>query len=841
MMERDDGAGSPGPVCARDLRRRALFGNPDWNGIDFVEVACDQRSLCVHFFGAPPAGLTVRHVRIEGGRRVRDIRVLQVALDASDDPERDSCLRVMLDKYGDFSTYRLCLVDPEAAPKPPPGFDPRYACVEFSFKTGCPSPFDCKSATACTEPAAADAGIDYLAKDYDSFRRMLLERLALSMPDWQERHVPDLGVTLVELLAYKADMLSYYQDAVATEAYLETARQRVSVRRHVRLLDYRLHEGCNARAWLVLEPDRDHLTLPPDVSFATGSAALAARDGSNIVPEERVRHLAPGAQLRFMPILRDGATGIELARAHNRIAFYTWGDTECCLAQGTTRATLVDEGKDHTRVLDALGKGDVLVFEEVLGPSTGDAADSDPGHRHAVRLTRVERIEDGLLHRLLLEIEWAPEDALPFALCLSARLPAPACRVVPDITVARGNVILVEHGEPVEETLGPVEAEQGAGECACEGSLVDASATVLPFRPQLTRAPLTHSVPLAAQVPAASALDQDPRQALPRVRLDEADAEGAPTGPRWEARHDLLGSRRDDRHFVAEVDDDGFARLRFGDGEIGRAPGAGTCLRAVYLAGNGAAGNTPAGTITCLVWRTPLPPGARVEVTNPMAARGGIEPETTASARLLAPYAFRQVLQRAVTAEDYAELAQRDPRVQRAGAHLRWTGSWYEARVDVDPLGQEELDPALRRALAGRLHRYRRIGHDLAVRAARYVPLAITLQVCVQPHYVRGHVAAALADAFSNRVLAGGRPGFFHPDRLGLGDTIAVSALVGAAHAVEGVDSVCVSMLQRFGEPARGELEAGFLQLAPGEIAQLDDDPDFPERGQLTLILKGGL
>ena len=67
------------------------------------------------------------------------------------------------------------------------------------------------------------------------------------MPDWTERHVPDLGVALVEVLAYTGDYLSYYQDAVATEAYLQTARNRVSVRRHARLTGYRLHEGCHAR------------------------------------------------------------------------------------------------------------------------------------------------------------------------------------------------------------------------------------------------------------------------------------------------------------------------------------------------------------------------------------------------------------------------------------------------------------------------------------------------------------------------------------------------------------------------------------------------------------------
>jgi hypothetical protein len=77
----------------------------------------------------------------------------------------------------------------------------------------------------------------------------MFDRLAITLPDWTEQHVPDVFVTLVELLAYIGDDLSYYEDAVATEAYLQTARQRISVRRHARLVDYRLHEGCHARAW----------------------------------------------------------------------------------------------------------------------------------------------------------------------------------------------------------------------------------------------------------------------------------------------------------------------------------------------------------------------------------------------------------------------------------------------------------------------------------------------------------------------------------------------------------------------------------------------------------------
>src|SRR6185436_6967994 len=92
--------------------------------------------------------------------------------------------------------------------------------------------------------------------------------------DWRERHAPDIGITLVELLAYIGDYLSYYQDAVATEAYLDTARQRISVRRHARLIDYQMHEGCNARAWVCVETDSDCKRNSRDIYFVTNCAEL---------------------------------------------------------------------------------------------------------------------------------------------------------------------------------------------------------------------------------------------------------------------------------------------------------------------------------------------------------------------------------------------------------------------------------------------------------------------------------------------------------------------------------------------------------------------------------------
>ena len=46
-----------------------------------------------------------------------------------------------------------------------------------------------------------------------------------SLPIGQAR-LADVEVTLVELFAYVADVLAYYQDKAATEAYLETCTHR---------------------------------------------------------------------------------------------------------------------------------------------------------------------------------------------------------------------------------------------------------------------------------------------------------------------------------------------------------------------------------------------------------------------------------------------------------------------------------------------------------------------------------------------------------------------------------------------------------------------------------------
>lgn len=814
-------------VCRIDRRRRRLFGNIDWNGIDYLDVADDQRSLCVHFFGGIPEGVGPGNVRISGGRRIRDIRVVDVQPDPTRDEELDDCLRIVLDRPGDFSTYTICLVDV-------PGIDPRFSCLDFSFKTACHSDLDCGQGEICPPPARSEPDMNYLAKDYASFLQLIYDRLALILPEWRERHAADLQVTLVELLAYAGDYLSYYQDAVATEAYLGTARQRISIRRHLRLIDYALHEGCNARAWVTVETDADFtLETAAEFCFVTDCPGMPAGE-RGFVEAASLAQVQSHLYTVFEPL---GSQGPFVFRAaHSRIAFYDWGDGECCLPKGATRATLLDHADEPDSEAEPrlrLVAGDYLLFEEERGPLTGNPADADPEHRHVVRLTRVERVYDALMEALVLEIEWAPEDALPFPLCISSRRPPPDCDSVRDVSIARGNVIPVDHGRTGNQVLDDVPGRLVPVECACEGSIIESRRESLAYRPRLERAPLTFAEPLPPQAPAAGLFERDPRLAVPSVSL--TDSEG-----RWEARRDLLRSGGDDRHFVVEADDEGFAHLRFGDGRHGRSPAIGAAPAAVYRSGNGLAGNVGREAISRLVLRSGQVDGARIRVRNPLPAAGGSDREPVEEARLSAPGMIHARRERAIVAEDYAELAARDSRLQGAAAGLRWSGSWHEARVAIDSKGFSDPDPELIESIAAGLHIYRRIGHDLAVVPARVVPLRLAMHVCVLPHFSRAHVKADLIDIFSAGIRTNGKPGFFNPDNLRFGQSVALSAIVAAAMGVDGVETVRVDQLHRLNEPDGGAaLASGRLTLRPGEIARLDGDPNYPENGEIELSMGG--
>ncbi|MEO8663273.1 MAG: putative baseplate assembly protein [Bryobacteraceae bacterium] len=815
--------------CQKDERRDAVRRLQGWNGIDYIEVGPDQRTLNVFFLGKLPPEFSAdnpalpQHLLLEGGERITGIQITDVDPVVNEDPELDDFLVVKLDRAGDFSRYTLSLIGVEKV-------DPRYGSSSFTFKIDCPSDLDCAPACGCEPPVLPQPEINYLAKDYASFRQLIFDRMALLVPGWQERHVPDLGVALVETLAYEGDALSYYQDAVATEAYLDTARLRRSVRRHVRLVDYQLHEGCNARALLAVEVDSEVELDASRVSFITGMND-ALTDKRTILEWDDLREVSSQDYEVFEPFPRQG--NLKWIPAHSTIRIYTWGNKECCLKRGATSTALLDTGLD-------LKSGDLLIFEEVLGPVTGAAADADPTHRHAVRLTNATKGTDPVVLDAegqptpYVLVEWAAEDALPIPYCVSAIGGAPACQYINDITVVRGNVLVVDHGRTWDpEDLGTVVTRHSGAECLCAGRPADVVTVPGPYSPALSRTQLTFRAPLDPANAAALSLT-DPRAALPQVWLTSQ-----PPAP-WEPRYDLVASMGWEAHYVVEIDDNGIAHLRFGDGQLGKQPAAGMAFQAAYRTGNGIRGNVGPEAISRLVLTNLSLSGVGIRVRNPLPAAGGQDAEPTAEAKLFAPHLFRKCIDRAIIAADYEEIAERNPAVQNASAELVWTGSWYEADVAIDPFGVETLSTDMVTSLTTYLEKYRRMGHDLHVEPAVYVPLHLELEVCALPGYQKAHVRAALLDVFSNRRFARGVKGFFHPDNLTFGEGIYLSVIIATAQAVPGVECVTVTQFHHLFLPPNKELENGLLPLTNNEIARLDNDPDYPEHGKLVIKVNGG-
>lgn len=869
-----------GPIC-RDAKRRAdILTHPVLNGIDFVEyerrpLAIHKQVLVVTFLKPLPDpphsdpdgayGLTLPAnlglVIIQGGTRIVNIRPLEASLVGDK-------LEIAVSEEGDFSIYVLALgwSEPDGTfQQQIPALDIQFSIAPINFKAGCPTDFDCRELEICPPDQFAEPVIDYLAKDNASFRQLLIDLIPQLNPGWIERNPSDLGIALIELLSFEGDNLSYFQDAVANEAYLDTARQRASAKKHARLVDYPMHDGRNAWTFVHFEVGSDgeiplgtkimsRVTAPLRSKSATPDVVVPEAD----VPPETFDSDPALAQVRVF----ETAFPLTVSINNNRIFLHTWGNLECCLPKGTRTAYLyflADGVGEREAFLPVLAAGDFLLLEEIMGPKTGAKADADPTHRQVVQLegTPMPTVDPAYRNRLtqdgdlqvfrngdaplpLLRVTWRRVDALRFPLCLSARIPG-RDRLI-NVSVARGNMVLADHGRTIEELFVPARP---------------VSANKI-FRFRLSNAPLTmqcqpdtvdYDLTTARIVTPRTDLTCAVRKTKPAIAL-LIDFPGSPR-QLWEPVADLLGSPESAPHFTVEVDNDGRPTVRFGDDEYAKRPVGATAFTAVYRIGNGRAGNVGAEALAHAVQPTVAPLWPTINRNrNPLAAQDGTDAETIEAVRQFAPAEFRAEQFRAVVETDYTAAAKKLPEVAGAVASFRWTGSWYTVFVGVDPTEPDDLitEPGGRTHLASGLASlvrnfltgYKLAGYDLEIRSAEYVPLELAFELCVEPDHFRGDVVEAVRQALSNRLNADGSRGFFHTDNFTFAQNVYLSQIYAAIEAVQGVLSAFVTIFQRFGKTDNGELATGLLPIGPWEIARLDNDPAFQENGVLRITPGGG-
>ena len=823
--------------CSQKNRRSLVLEHPTLNGIDYLEVCtsgpdceCGKQLLLWLLKPAVSVTLDAAQVRITGGSSsTAQITVSSVTAPTAQNP---NLFVINLDQSGDFSTYTLALIAMPDTWQPPENIDPQLSRVSFSFKAGCPTNSDCLPDNCCPPDVIAPPDINYLARDYDSFRQTMLDRLAVLVPGWQETHVPDTGIALLESMAYAADHISYQQDAVGTEAYLRTARSRISARRHARLVDYSVNEGSNARVWLYFR------TLANDVVVSQGTAVYPLVPGLPPV-------IPPTAPAETLKLLQ--ATGLEfltlqpatLWLEQNKICFYTWSDTNCCLPPGAIEATFAG-------TLTSLAIGTYLIFEEIVGPDTGQPGDANPSNRWAVRLTYVnyrsytgkDVLRDPLTLKPITYVRWDPADALPFPLCVSstARAVQPPQQLT-DVSVARGNVIPADHGSWVyAEQLPvvgapPLSPVTGAS-CSCgTQSIID---TPIPrYFPQLAQSPLTFAPQFLPTAPASQLAETG--QA---VRAIISLIDGASNT--WNPEEDLLSSIADQTLFVPEIDSSGNTFLRFGDGQYGAKADQGETFAATYRVGNGSVGNVGRDTLVHAIAQ----PTLIAQVRNPLAALGGVDGETIQHIQQTAPFAFNTQL-RCVTEDDYGDHADLISGVEEARGTFRWTGSWYTAFVSVEATGGNEPTAELVTTVKQGLNLLRMAGTDLQVEGAVIVGLDIAFEICVAEDHFQSDVRDALLQLFIAGNQCNGQPGLLAPSNFTFGETIYLSPLIAAAQGVEGVVAVTPLKFRRMDasgvdNPLLDGVAQGYLVMGRLEIAHCDNNPNRLDLGKFSLTMDGG-
>jgi hypothetical protein len=849
------------------------------NGIKLVLVSIsgDQAELQVEFFNrnflqkivdkynaesaADPA-VARRIFSISGGHRLPagaaagQVQVNTIAKSADfDNPNstQPTTLVLTVQPIGDYSTYTLSLNTNEFPSADPVVIDPVFNEIDFKFRPGCFN-INCAPDWDAASPPQAEPVIDYLAKDYDSFRHTMIAAMMQRVPNWETSSEADLDQVLLNLFSAAADELSDYQDRVMNEAYLASARKRISLARHARLMDYHIHEGNQASSLLAVE-------------------VKLAKPSEPEVGATRQYFFAEHAQVWAGDPKESSSSIVFLARANtrvhqlaNRMSLYTWSDSIPSLLAGDTTADLrlflneATPAPDQASALvvqELIRSGVIkqLVIQEHLNPATGYLNGYNPRKRQLLTLLPGTDGAEAMFDpttgppgsaQWFVRVRWADADKLRSNYCFTVDC-GPGAGKVENVSLFHGNLVEVNHGrlytavfkEPGTEINPPLEAHYkriGKWDSRAEKLGKWGTLCALPDHPLAYRRtepggddPPRSTLSIAVNQPGGGSDIWDEVPGF--VHSDDSDENGD--------------------HFLVETDEEGLSYIRFGNGVNGKELPENAEVSCTYQIGNGLDGNVGLDTLVNFdpladafvkLEANLLSPSADgseiIRCWNPFDVTNGRAPEPAAEIIRRVPEAYRARQLRAITLKDYIKRAEELPEVSRAAARYAWTGSWRTVQVTIDPVGTTTLSEDLRGDVERSLNAVRLIGEDLEIRPPRFVPLEIHISVCAKPDYWPEDLKFILEQEFSDGWTPDGRMGFFHPDRWSFGQRLRTSQILGRVLAVEGIEHVIKVRMKRWNDP--GPLTSQITRVNHNEILLVKNDPDHMELGFIDFVVKGG-
>jgi predicted phage baseplate assembly protein len=169
------------------------------------------------------------------------------------------------------------------------------------------------------------------------------------------RDSDDFSIALLDAWAVTSDVLAFYNERLANESYLRTARSRTSLQELARLLGYRLRPGVAAETYLAfaLEPPPD---VPAQATKDPGSAPPVTPESVTLEPGLRVQSIpGPGEQPQTFETVEE----VEARPEWNAMAAT---QTQPTPALGSTFAYLDGVGLN-------LKVGDLVLIAQTLAPA----------------------------------------------------------------------------------------------------------------------------------------------------------------------------------------------------------------------------------------------------------------------------------------------------------------------------------------------------------------------------------------------------------------------------------------------------------------------------------------
>lgn len=277
---------------------------------------------------------------------------------------------------------------------------------------------------------------------------------------------------------------------------------------------------------------------------------------------------------------------------------------------------------------------------------------------------------------------------------------------------------------------------------------------------------------------------------------------------RWLEVESLANSSPVDRHYVVQRSADGAATILFGDGINGLIPPASlpstpVTIQATYRVGGGPLGNVPAATR--FIPAATLPNNLTiVDAFNPAPAAGGTSAEDVDRARTFAPRLFR-TQERAVTAQDYQDLALQVPGVGKA---LAEPVGLNQVNLYIAPSGQATApSESLVRDVLGFLEGRRMLTTTVNVVNPTHADIFIRATVQAQPYFLQSEVKAKVEAAVA---------AYLAFDAVDFGQTIYLSKIYDVIQTLPEVTSLNVT---QFSRSSTGKIaEQGMIELKPNEL-----------------------